>query len=162
MTTGAESDHIICHTDLIATCAEILGSDLPETAAEDSVSFLPVILGTDRAPLREATVHHSINGRFAIRQGSWKLELCPGSGGWGKPVDADAQQDGAPDVQLYDLSTDIAESHNVQAEHPEVVAKLTKLLEHYVEEGRSTPGAKQSNDVAVSLVKNNKSLLKRQ
>ena len=67
-----------------------------------------------------------------------------------------AEPSRAPNVQLYDLSADIAESHNVQAEHPKVVATLTKLLAHYVEEGRSTPGAKQNNDVAVSLVKSNK------
>ena len=58
---------------------------LPDNAAEDSVSLLPVLLGkTDRQP-REALVHHSIEGKFSIRQGRWKLELCPGSGGWGRP-----------------------------------------------------------------------------
>jgi hypothetical protein len=98
-------------------------------------------------------VHHSINGMFAIRQGRWKLELCPGSGGWGKPGDGEAAQQGLPGVQLYDLSADIAEKNNVQAEHPEVVGRLTKLLESYVADGRSNPGAKQANDVRVTLVK---------
>ena len=103
---GTQSTQLICHTDLMATCAEILGAKLPDTAAEDSVSILPALLGQDRSPLREAVVHHSIHGRFAIRQGPWKLELCPGSGGWGKPGDNDAQKQGLPDVQLYDLSAD--------------------------------------------------------
>ena len=67
------SDQVVCLTDLFATCAEILGSRLPDTAAEDSVSFLPALLGTATGPLREAIVHHSINGSFAIRQGRWKL-----------------------------------------------------------------------------------------
>ena len=146
---GTQSTQLICHTDLMATCAEILGAKLPDTAAEDSVSILPALLGQDQSPLREAVVHHSIHGKFAIRQGPWKLELCPGSGGWGKPGDDDAQKQGLPDVQLYDLSADLAETKNVQAEHPEVVGRLTKLLEQYVANGRSTAGVSQPNDVDV-------------
>lgn len=150
---GSQSAQVICHTDLMATCAEILGAKLPDTAAEDSVSIFPALLGADKAPLREAIVHHSIHGMFAIRQGSWKLELCPGSGGWGKPGDADAKQQGLPDVQLYDLQADIAELKNVQSENPAVVTRLSKLLVRYVSDGRSTPGEKQSNDVEVRLTK---------
>ncbi|MSU48931.1 MAG: arylsulfatase [Opitutus sp.] len=151
---GAQSAQLICHVDLIATCAELLGTKLPATAAEDSVSILPALLGTDRAPLHEAVVHHSINGLFSIRQGAWKLEFCPGSGGWSKnPSDADAVAQGLPAVQLYDLSTDIGETKNVQAENPAVVERLTALLGRYIAEGRSTTGPKQANDVAVSFQK---------
>ena len=49
------------------------------------------------------------------------------------------------------MSLDVGERQNVQAEHPDVVARLTKLLEKYVAEGRSTPGAPQKNDTAVAL-----------
>jgi len=150
---GAHSTQLICHVDLMATCAELLGAQLPATAGEDSVSLLPALFGTDRAPRREAVVHHSIHGIFAIRQGPWKLEFCPGSGGWAKPLDAEARKSGQPEVQLYDLSADPAEAKNVQAENPAIVARLTALLERYVADGRSTPGAKQANDAAVSWVK---------
>jgi arylsulfatase A-like enzyme len=161
---GSHSTQLICHTDLMATCAEILGAKLPAAAAEDSVSILPALLETATAPLHEAVVHHSINGLFAIRQGPWKLELCPGSGGWSKPGDADAAKQGLPAVQLYDVSTDAAETRNVQAQNPEVVARLTSLLDKYVAEGRSTPGPKQANDVTVTVIKadtqNNKAAAK--
>ena len=150
---GSRSAQLICHTDFMATCAEILGAPLPANAGEDSVSILPAVRGMDRAPLREAIVHHSIQGMFSIRQGPWKLELCPGSGGWGAPGDADARKSGLPEVQLYDLSADIAEAKNVQAKNPAVVARLKALLERYVADGRSTPGPKQANDVAVKLIK---------
>ncbi|GDY19457.1 hypothetical protein LBMAG56_08020 [Verrucomicrobiota bacterium] len=53
----------------------------PAAAGDDGVSIIPALLGRDSAPLREAVVHHSIHGRFAIHQGRWKLELYPGSGG---------------------------------------------------------------------------------
>ena len=150
---ASRSTQLICHTDLMATCAEILGTHVPATAAEDSVSILPVLLGADKTPLRDAVVHHSINGRFAIRQGQWKLEFRPGSGGWGSPGDAAAKQ-GLPAFQLYDVSSDVAESKNVQAQNPEIVARLTRLLDKYVAEGRSTPGPKQANDVKVTVIKN--------
>ena len=55
-----------------------LGAKLPDNAGEDSVSLLPALEGRADKPLREAVVHHSINGSFAIRQGKWKLELCSG------------------------------------------------------------------------------------
>ncbi len=60
---------------------------------------------------------------------------------------------GMPEVQLCDVSADIGETKNVKAEHPEVVNRLTKLLESYVTNGRSTPGAKQTNDADVKINK---------
>ena len=137
---GTTSDQLISLVDFMATCADIVGAKLPDNAGEDSVSFLPALLGKADHPLREALVHHSINGKFAIRQGQWKLELCPGSGGWSAPRDPQAVKQGLPSIQLYDLSADLAERKNLQAEHPEVVARLTKLLQKYVADGRSTPG----------------------
>jgi arylsulfatase A len=150
---GSKSEQLICLTDLMATCAEILGDKLPDKAGEDSVSILPALLGTDKKPLREAVVHHSVSGRFAIRQSKWKLELCPGSGGWSKPNDKKAAEDGLPPVQLYDLGNDIGEKRNVAGEHPETVERLTRLLDKYVAAGRSTPGEPQKNDVRVDLKK---------
>ncbi len=137
----------------MATCAEMLGLKLPENAGEDSVSILPALLGTAGAPLREALVHHSINGSFAIRQGDWKLELCADSGGWSTPVPGSGAAKALPDTQLYNLRADLGETTNMQSEKPEVVARLTKLLEQTIANGRSTPGAKQSNDATITMQK---------
>ena len=135
---GTSSDEIICLTDLMATCADIVGDELPVDAGEDSISILPALSGENlTAPIREATVHHSINGSFSIRQGKWKLELCRGSGGWSYPRPEEARQLGLPSVQLYDMEADVRETTNVQARHPEVVARLTALLDSYKTEGRS-------------------------
>ncbi len=73
---GTRSDDIICLTDFLATCAKIVGEKLPDNAGEDSVSILPDLLQNARKPVREAVVHHSIEGLFSIRQGNWKLELA--------------------------------------------------------------------------------------
>jgi len=150
---GGKSDQLLCLTDLMATAADIVGAKLPANAAEDSVSILPALLGTDKAPLREAVVHHSINGSFAVRQANWKLELCRDSGGWSEPRPGTPKAAGLPSVQLFDLGQDIGEQNNLQDKHPDVVARLTKLLEKYVADGRSTPGAPQQNAVPVQIVK---------
>ncbi len=149
---GGRSEALICLSDLMATCAELLDVKLPDNAGEDSVSFLPALLDATK-PGRETLVSHSVSGQFAIRQGHWKLVFCPGSGGWGKPTDAAALKQGLPAVQLYDLSRDRGETRNVSADHTEVVARLTRLMEEQIAAGRSTPGAKQTNDTEVRLRK---------
>ncbi len=138
---GSESDEIICLTDLMATCAAILDAPLPQNAGEDSYNILPALMGQSyEGPIREATIHHSAQGCFSVRQGKWKLVLCSGSGGWSHPrTNEEAAELGLPGVQLYDLDNDIAEQHNVQNQYPEVVEKLTGLLQKYVDEGRSAP-----------------------
>lgn len=147
---GSSSDQLTCLTDLMATCADITGAKLPPNAGEDSVSILPALLGKAAEPLREAVVHHSINGSFAIRSGKWKLIFCPGSGGWSAPRPGKAGQ-GLPSQQLYNLEEDIRETTNLEAAHPEVVTRLTKLMEQYVDKGRSTPGPKQANTGATDF-----------
>ena len=142
---GSTCDDTVCLADLLATMADLLGVRLPDSAGEDSVSNLPLWRGQpDAAPVREATVHHSINGSFSIRQGRWKLELCPGSGGWSRPRPG-PECAGLPAVQLYDMEADVRERCNVQERHPDIVARLTALLARYVREGRSTPGRPQPN-----------------
>ena len=98
-------------------------------------------------PFREATVHHSINGSFAIRKGEWKLIMCPGSGGWSFPrPDNKELIDSLPKMQLYNLKTDPGETTNLQATNTEKVEELKSLLTKYIIEGRSTAGIPQEND----------------
>ncbi len=148
---GSSSNVLVCLTDIFATGAEATGARTPAGAGEDSVSFLPVLLGHKRR--RPPVVHHSISGKFAIREGRWNLALCAGSGGWSQPTDAKAAELGLPEVQLYDLEADPAEKENVQAEHPAEVRRLTRKLEQIVCEGRSTRGPRLNNDVQVDLWK---------
>ncbi len=150
---GPTSEQPICHTALLATVAEITGVDLPDSAGEDSVSILPLLKQATSDPIREATVHHSVNGAFAIRRGKWKLCFCPGSGGWSSPRPPEARKKKLPNVQLYDLSTDVAESVNLQEKHREIVNELTSLMVRYVTTGRSTPGEKQKNDAEVQFLR---------
>ena len=144
---GTSRDQTICLTDVMATGAEITGHKLKDNQGEDSYSLVE-LFDADREvdQFREATVHHSINGSFAIRQGDWKLIMAKGSGGWSAPKPNTPDEEGLPDVQLYNLASDPGESTNLQAENPEKVATLKSLLSKYIKEGRSTPGTPQQND----------------
>jgi arylsulfatase A len=136
----------ICLNDFMATFASIIGYKLADNEAEDSYNFLPAILNKNYSKIiREATVHHSINGCFTIRKGDWKLLLSAGSGGWSFPKPG-KEEEGLPPVQLYNLKDDPSEKINVQNRNPEVVSHLTALLKKYIENGRSTPGTPQKND----------------
>ena len=132
---GVVSQQTICLTDLMASCADLVGAKLPDDAGEDSFSFLPLLRGVDK-PTRPATVHHSANALFAIRQGDWKLIDGLGSGGFSNPKTEKPQPSG-PTGQLYSLRDDLAEQKNLYAEQPEVVTKLKGLLEQTKKDGRS-------------------------
>lgn len=150
---ASASDQLLCLSDLMATFAELYSVELDANTAEDSVSFLPALLDTATADSRTEIVHHSINGRFAIRRDNWKLLLAPGSGGWSAPTDAQASDQGLPDKQLFDLTEDPGEQSNLIKERPELASELVALLQQIVDRGRSTPGPLRSNDVEVDIFK---------
>ena len=130
----------ICLTDLMATCAAIVGETLPANAGEDSYSLLSLFQGKDlHGQFREATVHHSINGNFAIRQGEWKMIMCAGSGGLSEPREEAAIELGLPAFQLYNLEEDPGERDNQYEKYPERANRLEQLLSKYIRDGRSTP-----------------------
>lgn len=138
ISAGSSSNEIVCLTDLLATCASIVGVELPEDAGEDSYDILPALLGEPRdEPIREATVHQAGDGSFSIRQGRWKLENTPSSGGYGNLSDAEVRRQRLPPIQLYDLDADIGETQNVYDQFPDVVRRLDTLLERYKRQGWS-------------------------
>jgi arylsulfatase A-like enzyme len=132
------SDELGCLTDLMATAAGVTRFKLPRAAGEDSYDLYPALIGQARPPIREAVVHHSNQGMFSIRVRNWKLELGLGSGGFSSPAHLDPAS-GGPEGQLYDLSQDPTESDNVYLQHPDVVRRLTALLERYQQQGYSRP-----------------------
>ncbi len=145
---GIVSDQTICTTDLMATCADITSYKLLDNEAEDSYSLMPLFEGKElSSPLREATVHHSIDGKFAIRKEEWKLIMCAGSGGWSFPRTRNkAVIDTLHKYQLYNLKEDPSEMNNLIASKTEKADELKSLLSKYIIEGRSTPGEPQIND----------------
>jgi arylsulfatase A-like enzyme len=142
---GQVCDQLVHQADLMATCADILNISLPENAAEDSFSLLPLLTGSQK-PIRETTVSTSIRGLAAVRRNHWKLIFGPGAGGWSQGSD---DQPG----QLYNLDDDRGEKNNLYRSRPDLVAELTACMERLVDLGRSTPGSTLQNDVPVTWKK---------
>lgn len=150
---GSRTEHLVGQIDFLATVADITAATIPEDAAEDSVSFLPTLLGNADEPARRSIVSQSIGGQFAVRDGDWKLCLCPGSGGWSSPRPGRDEMTGLPPMQLYDLSKDPGEQNNLIDVHPDRVQKMKAMLREVIDNGRTTPGKKLSNDVEVQMIK---------
>jgi len=140
---GSAAPQMVSVVDILATTAELVGASLPakDTGAEDSRSFLSVLLGSVDAKGREDMIIHSADGVFAVRKGRWK---------WIEGVPVEEIKDGVRKTrkdqfrsQLYDTVADPAEKKDVAAEHPEVVAELRDLLRRYRDGGfsRELPAA---------------------
>ncbi len=133
---GSVNPETIGLTDLMATCAGIVGAKLPAEVGEDSSNILPALLLGQRAgAIRPSTIHHSIEGMYAIRRGPWKLILGQGNGGWGQCQYKASPDD--PEGQLYNMDVDVEEKENVYDQHPEVVRNLTALLQETKLQGHS-------------------------
>ncbi len=138
---GRVCDEVICLADFMATVAAIIGAPLSKDVAEDSYNVLPALLGASSdSPIREATVHHSKRGKFAIRKGKWVFIDAPSGDDNAEPDWLKEERGYEPHAhpgELYDLENDLIERDNRYAEHPEVVEELKALLEKYKQEGRS-------------------------
>lgn len=169
---GTTSDAIVGLCDLMATFAEVCGGKLSSANGPDSISFANLLRDPSSPPGRQNLVLQSALGCFAIRDGNWKLCLCPGSGARGTYGNTPSQDEAwrnamngvkgeisvadtlrAPFVQLFDLSQDPHEDHNLAAKHPERIASMVAKLNAQIENGRSTQGPKLGNDTKVSTLR---------
>jgi arylsulfatase A len=145
---GSTSDQLISLTDVMATCAAIADAQLPNTAAEDSYNFLPVLISAERQPMvRSYMLQQTISLAMSIRSGKWKYLDHRGSGGnnyggvgpWSMKPYALKDNDPTAPGQLYNLEADPGETINLFNQHPEIVKKLKTQLELYKTSGRSAP-----------------------
>ncbi|MFO7870771.1 MAG: arylsulfatase [Kiritimatiellia bacterium] len=147
---GSVCDQVTVLGDLLATCADIVGTRVPEGAGEDSVSILPLLKGQTDKPVRECAVHHSMNGRFAIQKDNWVFIDSP-TGDDNKEPEWHRKNRGYEPHdcpgELYDLSKDLSERTNLYRERPEIVRELSALLaEVKGDEAPSGKDAAQSGD----------------
>ena len=112
------SDHICAFWDMLSTFAKIAGVELPDTLEQDGISIVPTLTGTGRQPEHDYLYweFHEAGGKQAVRQGKWK----------GVRQDVKENPDGP--IELYDLSTDLHEDHNVAEQHSEVVEKMAAIM----------------------------------
>lgn len=115
---GRTSPVVISFQDLLPTLLDAAGarSRVPESA--DGRSILPVIEGrTDSAGICRLYMEFpSYGGQQMARLGRWKA------------VRQNLIKDPDAPIELYDIETDIGETQNVAAEHPDIVAELRQVM----------------------------------
>lgn len=129
ITPDTTSNYTLCLTDIFATAAEILGAELPEDAAEDSISMLPWLMEKEASPQIRRFIFvqgDTKNDAIAICTGRWKMIAGKGS-------------DEVPPVQLYDLNEDPGETKNLADQNPELVQQFLSELEKARANGRTRP-----------------------
>ena len=137
---GSTSDQLVGSVDYLATLAALVDAPLPppapDAAGPDSYDFLPVLLGTAKAPVRSNLLLQSAKGVYAMRQGSWKL-IASSGGIKGRNGKLRKTPEDPGHAQLFNIRNDPGEQHDVSAEHPELVHELTGILDHDRTQGYS-------------------------
>jgi arylsulfatase A-like enzyme len=142
--SGTISTQLTSLTDVMATVSNIIGSELPEDAAEDSYNMLPAWLNEDEPSIRPYLLVQAFAGKrtLSIRRDQWKYLDHRGSGG--NDYDKGGLQSfSLPETtpktpgQLYNLETDPGETTNLYFKHPKIVIELKALLDKSMNEGRS-------------------------
>ncbi|TWT89130.1 sulfatase family protein [Neorhodopirellula pilleata] len=120
------SEHTVVMTDVFATLADIIDQELPNDAAEDSISFLPALFGHPIQPHREAifVLGDGKDSSIAVCSGHWKLVVR---------YDADRKES----YELYDIEKDPGEQVNLQKKHPSVTKQLAAALKDAETAGRT-------------------------
>lgn len=128
---GAVQPALTGQIDLMATLASAAGAKLPAGAAPDSLNQLAA-WRTGAAGPRRTLVHNTQKGAYAIRHDEWVLIAAKTGAVTPVPPWFDAANGYAKHDQpgeLYDLGKDLAQRHNLYAQHPEKVAELRAALD---------------------------------
>jgi len=113
---NTESDHISAFWDMLPTIAEVTGTKAP--AGIDGISLLPTLLG------KKQKQHEYLYWEFAAYGGQQVLR----QGDWKAIRQNMLKKNSSLNIELYNLKSDIGEQTNVAADHPDVVAKMDKLM----------------------------------
>ncbi|MFO0808560.1 MAG: arylsulfatase [Gemmataceae bacterium] len=134
---GATSRELICHVDMMATFAALLGKPLAADAGPDTFDVLPALLAVKPAkPCRDHLVNQG--NTLALREGQWKL--IPERAAPAGKAKAKAKASAGP--ELYDLDADIGETTNLADKHPDRTRAMTERLKQLQADGRSRPVAR--------------------
>ncbi len=111
-----ETDHVSAFWDFAPTACELVGAPMPDVT--DGISYAPTLLGNGDQAQHEYLYweFYEQGGKQAVRWGKWKgIRLHVG-------------RDPAGPLELYDLASDLGETKNVAADHPEIVARIEQFM----------------------------------
>jgi arylsulfatase len=112
---GQVTDHVSAFWDLLPTLMDLAGTETP--VGLDGISFAPTLLGEAGQRTSEYLYWEfpGYSGQQAVRLGDWKgvrREMRKGNTAIG----------------LFNLAADVSEQHDVAAEHPEMVARIDRIM----------------------------------
>jgi len=111
---GAVCSEISATIDLLPTFAKLAGAKLPADRIIDGRDISALMTNVNAKTPHKAFYYYGVKKLDAVRSGDWKLVFA------NSKVDPPA---------LYNLKDDISEQHDVSANHPDVVEKLSKLAD---------------------------------
>lgn len=103
---GTKSMHLSYFPDALPTICELAGAKAPPDV--DGLSFVPTLLANGQGQKEHEYLYWEYLDWKAVRAGDWRIVRPKPNAAW----------------ELYDLSTDVGEQHNLAKEKPDVVAKL--------------------------------------
>jgi len=110
---GREFEAPVSTLDFLPTMLSAAGGRLPVDRSFDGVDLLPHLTDATRGR-PHPILYWRIDAGAAVRRDDWKLVRTPDLQHW-----------------LFDLSTDISETTDLSAEHPEIADELRELLERW-------------------------------
>ena len=123
------SEHIFASYDIMATVAQILGTDLSEKTQTDGLSFLPVLMGDTANQKQHPYLYWEFVGsepsegggpRQGVRSGDWKAVL-----NFGEVAKAKA---GEGAIELYHLGDDPGETINLASVYPNIISSMRRIM----------------------------------
>jgi arylsulfatase A-like enzyme len=114
---GRTSPHPSAFWDFLPTVCELTGIPAPDNI--QGLSYLPTLMDKQGQAAHEH-LYWELNeqgGRHALCAGDWKI------------VRYDLNKNPAGPIELYNLKEDPSETTNLAGKHPDVLKKLTAMLE---------------------------------
>ncbi len=112
--SGKVSDQVWAAWDVLPTLADLAGAAV--SSSVDGLSFAPAIQGQPEQQEEHAYLYWEFyegETAQAVRKGRWKAVRQPIFTG---------------EIELYDLSKDVGEEHDVAGQHPEVVRQVEVMM----------------------------------
>jgi arylsulfatase len=123
---GGRLNELIHVMDLMPTFLSVAGAEYPDVYNGETIvplqgkSFMPLLTGESPTKAEPRELGWSAYGMDAYRKGEWKVLRLPepyGNGGW----------------QLYDLSSDPGELHDLSSDYPERTTELASAWQDYAD-----------------------------
>ena len=123
---GIEDEPVIS-LDILPTIMDAIGKEMPDDRVFDGRSMMPVLQGNLEMPLHDQLVWDGNEGRWAIRNGDYKLV-----------------KNNQGDIELYNLKKDIGEVNNIKEAHPSIAEQLETKYNQWREEMAEPMGKKKN------------------